>query len=87
VLVVSGVRGADGDVPDHAVIVRQAHLAAHGVPARPPGISRPGFPPAHNVHAVYASRPLGRAAVRRPFSLVPAPPLQARAILVQLPPN
>jgi hypothetical protein len=43
--------------------------------------------PARPRSAAPSSRPLGRATVPGGFLFVPAPPLQARAILVQLPPK
>jgi hypothetical protein len=41
---------------------------------------------AQGVGVVLAEHP-GRATVRGPYLFVPAPPLQARAIVVQLPPT
>jgi len=87
VLVVSGALGADGDVPDHAVIVGQARLAARGGSGMTAPHLPPGFSGRASVRAVYASRLLGRATRAGGFAFVPAPPLQARAILVHLPPK
>jgi hypothetical protein len=87
VLVVSGALGADGDVPEHALIVRQACLAAHGgsgMAARP---LPPGFSGRAYVHAGYALSPPGPCDRAGTFVFVPAPPLQTRAILVHLPPK
>ena len=57
VLVVCGALGAEDDVPDHAVIVRQAHLGAHGGSGLAARHLPPRFSGRAYIHAGYASRP------------------------------
>ena len=65
----------------------QARLAAHGGSGMAARHLPPRFSGRACVHAVYASRRLGGATRAGASLFVPAPPLQARAILVQLLPK